>query len=54
MVSVPGGGVSEGDRLSFQGSELIETRGESVVVDVDQVCRGAIQDEGGVRDGVSQ
>ena len=53
MIGVPGGRVSERDILGFYWSELVETGGESIVIGVDQVSRGNILGDGGVRDGVS-
>ena len=53
MISVPGGGVGERDNLSFYWSELIETGGEGVIIDCDQVS-SSVLDEGGVRDGIGQ
>ena len=54
MISVPAGGVSERDNLSFDLSELIETGGECVSIDCDQVNSGDVLDENGVRDGVGE
>ena len=54
MISVPGGGVSERDNLSFYWSELLGTGGDGVIIDCDQVSRGGILDEGRVRDGIGQ
>ena len=54
LSSVPGGGVSEGDKFGSGWGDVINTGGECSIVVVDQVSGGGVWDGGKVGDGVSQ
>ena len=52
LVSVPGGGVGEGDEFGFFGGDEVETGGECIIVVIDQGSGGGSQNRG--RDDGSQ
>ena len=54
LISVPGGGVGEGDEFRFFRGDDVKTGGECIIIEIDQGSGGDSQSRGRGRDGGGQ